>query len=68
MHANKVFFLNLTIKALAQMLTVLGARSVRIRGSKLRDQSRWLLPADMFDPVDFTAHAVSNSAGSGHED
>jgi hypothetical protein len=62
MHANKVFFLNLSIKALAQMLTVLGARSVRIRGSKLRDQSRWLLPTDIFDPSDFTNFASTGSA------
>lgn len=55
MHVNKAFFLSLTVKALAQMLTVLGARSVRIRGARLRDQSRWLLPKDVFDPADFTA-------------
>jgi hypothetical protein len=55
MHVNKAFFLGLTVKAIAQMLTVLGARSVRIRGARLRDQSRWLLPKDMFDPADFTA-------------
>lgn len=55
MHVNKAFFLSLTVKAIAQMLTVLGARSVRIRGARLRDQSRWLLPKDMFDPAEFTA-------------
>ena len=55
MHVNKAFFLSLTVKAIAQMLTVLGAQSVRIRGARLRDQSRWLLPKDLFDPADFTA-------------
>lgn len=55
MHVNKAFFLSLTVKAIAQMLTVLGAKSVRIRGARLRDQSRWLLPKDLFDPADFTA-------------
>jgi len=59
MHVNKAFFLSLTVKAIAQMLTVLGARSVRIRGARLRDQSRWLLPKDLFDPADFTTPPAS---------
>ncbi len=64
MHVNKAFFLSLTVKAIAQMLTVLGARSVRIRGARLRDQSRWLLPKDMFDPADFTAVPESGEEAS----
>jgi hypothetical protein len=28
---------------------------LRIRGARLRDQSRWLLPTEMFDPADFVA-------------
>jgi hypothetical protein len=55
MHLNKVLFQNLSVKAIAQMLTVIGARSLRIRGARLRDQSRWLLPTEMFDPADFVA-------------
>jgi hypothetical protein len=64
MHVNKTFFLSLTVKAIAQMLTVLGARSVRIRGARLRDQSRWLLPKDLFDPADFTAVPESREEAS----
>lgn len=64
MHVNKAFFLSLTVKALAQMLTVLGARSVRIRGARLRDQSRWLLPKDVFDPADFTAVPANGEEAS----
>lgn len=56
MHLNKVLFQNLSVKAIAQMLTVIGAKSLRIRGARLRDQSRWLLPTEMFDPADFVAH------------
>jgi hypothetical protein len=55
MHLNKVLFQNLSVKAIAQMLTVIGARSLRIRGARLRDQSRWLLPTELFDPADFVA-------------
>jgi hypothetical protein len=55
MHLNKVLFQNLSVKAIAQMLTVIGAKSLRIRGARLRDQSRWLLPTEMFDPADFVA-------------
>jgi hypothetical protein len=55
MHLNKVLFQNLSVKGIAQMLTVIGARSLRIRGARLRDQSRWLLPTEMFDPADFVA-------------
>jgi len=57
MHLNKVLFQNLSVKAIAQMLTVIGAKSLRIRGARLRDQSRWLLPSEMFDPSDFVAQA-----------
>jgi hypothetical protein len=64
MHVNKTFFLSLTVKAIAQMLTVLGARSVRIRGARLRDQSRWLLPKDLFDPADFTAVPANQEEAS----
>lgn len=64
MHVNKAFFLSLTVKAIAQMLTVLGAKSVRIRGARLRDQSRWLLPKDLFDPADFTAPPASAEGAS----
>jgi hypothetical protein len=64
MHVNKTFFLSLTVKAIAQMLTVLGARSMRIRGARLRDQSRWLLPKDLFDPADFTAVSANQEEAS----
>jgi hypothetical protein len=63
MHLNKVLFQNLSVKAIAQMLTVIGAKSLRIRGARLRDQSRWLLPLEMFDPGDFVAPTKEEAHG-----
>jgi hypothetical protein len=37
------------------MLSAIGAQSIRVRGAKIREQGRWLLPVDQFDPADFTA-------------
>jgi len=68
MHLNKVLFQNLSVKAIAQMLTVIGAKSLRIRGTRLRDQSRWLLPLEMFDPADFIAASDSPRQPGTNED
>lgn len=68
MHLNKVLFQNLSVKALAQMLTVIGAKSLRIRGARLRDQSRWLLPTEMFDPGDFVAQSDPPRRSAASED
>jgi len=73
MHLNKVLFQNLSVKAIAQMLTVVGAKSLRIRGARLRDQSRWLLPTELFDPADFIAQSdppypLTTAKEAGHGD
>jgi hypothetical protein len=52
-HINKTNNENLSVKAVASMLTALGATSTRIRSARLRDQSRWLLPVAEFAPDDF---------------
>jgi hypothetical protein len=56
-HINKTFSQNLSLKAVASMLAAIGAVSARIRGSRFRDQSRWLLPAAEFDPAQYLASA-----------
>jgi hypothetical protein len=52
-HINKTGNENLSVKAVASMLAALGARSTRIRGARLRDQSRWLLPIGDFSPDEY---------------
>jgi len=54
LYINKTFGQNLSVKAVASMLSAIGARSMRVRGPKIREQGRWLLPLDEFDPADFT--------------
>lgn len=55
LYLNKTFGQNLSVKAIASMLFAIGAQSIRVRGAKIREQGRWLLPRDQFDPADFTA-------------
>ncbi|MDX2151415.1 MAG: DNA-primase RepB domain-containing protein [Bryobacteraceae bacterium] len=52
-HINKTNNENHSVKAVASMLAALGASSTRVRGARLRDQSRWLLPVAEFAPDDF---------------
>jgi hypothetical protein len=57
LYLNKTFGQNLSVKAIASMLSAIGAESIRVRGAKIREQGRWLLAADQFAPSDFTAQA-----------
>ena len=43
-YINKNWFQNLSVIKVAEMLSALGAKSIRVRGSKFKDQSRWALP------------------------
>ena len=49
-HINKARGENRAIKEVTAMLSALGASSVRPKRTRLRDQSRWLLPASTFPP------------------
>ena len=44
---------NLSVKAVAGMLSALGAKSIRVRGVKFKDQCRWVLPVSEFDPEEY---------------
>jgi len=57
LYLTKTFGLNLSVKAIASMLSAIGAQSIRVRGARIREQGRWLLPIDQFVPADFTAQA-----------
>lgn len=54
LHINKTSQQNLSVKAVAAMLSAIGATTVRVRGKKIREQSRWELPLNEFDPADYT--------------
>ena len=54
-YVNKTTFQALSVKAVAGMLSALGARSTRHRGTKFKEQSRWVLPEE-FDPADYSTN------------
>jgi hypothetical protein len=54
-YVNKTTFQNLSVKAIASMLSVMGGKQVRVRGQRFREQSRWLLPVEQFDPSEYSA-------------
>jgi hypothetical protein len=62
MYVNKTTFQNLSIKAVASMLGVLGGKSIRVRGARFKEQSRWILPVDEFDPVEYSPRKEETSA------
>jgi hypothetical protein len=64
LYLNKTFGQNLSVKAIASMLSAIGAQSIRVRGAKIREQGRWLLPVDQFDPADFTPQETARQEES----
>jgi hypothetical protein len=57
-HINKSWAENRPLKEVTAMLSALGATSHRLKGTRLRDQSRWLLPPDLFPPEIATREEV----------
>jgi hypothetical protein len=57
-YVNKTTFQNLSVKAIASMLGAMGGKQVRVRGQKFREQSRWLLPVEKFDPAEYQKEAI----------
>jgi hypothetical protein len=49
-HINKAWGENRAIKEVTAMLSALGASSTRLKRTRLRDQSRWLLPSGEIAP------------------
>ena len=54
MYINKTTFQTLSVKAVASMLGALGGKNIRVRGANFREQSRWMLPTDQFDPIEYS--------------
>src|ERR1035437_2559016 len=53
MYINKTMLQMVSVKAVASMLGALGGKSIRVRGQKFKEQGRWVLPLDQFDPADY---------------
>ena len=54
MYINKTTFQTLSVKAVASMLGALGGKNIRVRGANFREQSRWMLPTNQFDPIEYS--------------
>jgi hypothetical protein len=52
---------NLSVKAIAGMLAAVGAKSMRVRGQGFKEQSRWVLPPEEFDPLEYQPHDGGSS-------
>jgi len=61
-YVNKTTFQSLSVKAVAGMLSALGAKSIRVRGVKFKDQWRWVLPMSECDPDDYKPHEGGDHA------
>jgi hypothetical protein len=58
---NKTFLQNVSVKAVASMLAAIGATNIRVRTAKNREQGRWLLPTDEFNPADYAIPSKESS-------
>ena len=64
-YINKTTQQNLPVRAVAAMLSAIGATTVRIRGRKIKEQSRWELPLNEFDPGDYPSSESGGLAQHG---
>jgi hypothetical protein len=53
MFINKNTQQNLPVRAVATMLSAIGAKTIRVRGIKIQEQSRWELPLEEFDSAEY---------------
>jgi len=44
---------SISVHAVVVMLVAIGAKSIRLRGKKFKEQSRWIVPISEFDPKDY---------------
>jgi len=62
LHINKTAQENLSVIAVAAMLSTIEAKMVRVRGKKIKEQGRWELPLNEFDPADYTVPEPEDEA------
>jgi hypothetical protein len=61
MYINKTTQQNLSVRDVAAMLSAIGATTVRVRGKRIKEQSRWELPLSEFDAGDYTTPEPEDS-------
>jgi len=59
---NKARSQALSMVAVVAMLSAVGAKVERVRGKNFKEQSRWMLPLDEFDPADYQSSMSGGSA------
>jgi hypothetical protein len=57
-HINKEWMENRAVQEVTAMLSAVGASSTRLKRTRLRDQSRWLLPSSEFAPATYAGPGV----------
>ena len=62
MYVNKTMLQILSVKAVSSMLRALGGKSIRVRGQKFKEQGRWVLPLDQFDPTEYSQRKTEEDA------
>jgi len=65
LYLNKIRSQSISVQAVIGMLSAVGANVVRIRGKKFKEQSRWMLPREHFDQVDYPQAAPGGSIQHG---
>jgi len=61
LHINKTGVQSISVQAVVAMLSAAGAKVERVRGRNFKEQSRWILPLDEFDPADYASNIPGGS-------
>lgn len=60
-YVNRTKPQHISIHVVVGMLTAVGAKMERVRGKKFKEQSRWMLPLEHFDPADYASVAAGGA-------
>jgi hypothetical protein len=52
---NKTFNENRLVREVTSMLAVIGAKTIRVRAGRLRNQTRWILPVEQFPSSEYAS-------------
>jgi hypothetical protein len=64
-YINKTTGQNLSVRIVAAMLSAIGAKTIRVRETRLPEQSRWELPLHEFDPADYVTAETEDAVQHG---
>jgi hypothetical protein len=62
LHLTKTRNQTVSIQTAVAMLSAVGAKVERVRGNQFKEQSRWMLPRDEFDPSDYASNVPGGSS------